>query len=208
MYSGERFNAYSHLVGVVLAVVGTILLLAKAGQSGDVYKIVSSAAYGTCLIVLYVGSTVYHSVRAPSAKFVLQKMDHCAIYLLIAGSYTPFTLVSLQGGWGWSLFGVSWALAVFGIVQELTISRRSEHRLISLITYVVMGWLVLVAVYPLVLSLPAWGLFWLVLGGVLYSGGVYWFVNDEKIKHGHGIWHMFVLAGSLAQFISIYCYVI
>ncbi|EGV36507.1 PAQR family membrane homeostasis protein TrhA [Neisseria weaveri] len=208
MYQGERFNAYSHLAGAVLAAAGTVFLLLKAVGTDNAYKVISAAAYGACLIVLYVGSTVYHSVRHTQAKGVLQKFDHCAIYLLIAGSYTPFTLVTLNGAWGWSLFGVSWGLAVFGIVQELTIGRKSERRLLSMILYVVMGWLVLVAVYPLVKMLPAWGLFWLVCGGLLYSAGIYWFVNDAKIKHGHGIWHIFVLLGSAAQFVSVYGYVI
>ena len=208
MYRGERFNAYTHLGGTLLAVTGTVLLLAKAADAQDAYKITSAAAYGACLIVLYLGSTVYHSVRRPSAKNMLQKLDHCAIYLLIAGSYTPFTLVTLRGAWGWSLFGVSWGLAAFGIAQELTIGRKSEKRLLSMILYVVMGWLVLVAVYPLLKTLPPWGVFWLVLGGLLYSAGIYWFVNDEKIRHGHGIWHILVLLGSLAQFICVYAYVI
>ncbi|MDO4696985.1 MAG: hemolysin III family protein [Neisseria sp.] len=207
MYVGEKFNAYSHLAGTVLAVAGLVLLLVKAAEDFDVYKVVSAAAYGSCLILLYAGSTVYHSISKPQAKAVLQKIDHCMIYLLIAGSYTPFALVTLRGAWGWSLFGVSWGLAIFGIVQELTIGLKSEKRLLSLVLYLLMGWLVLAAVYPLVRNLAAVGLFWLVLGGVLYSAGVYWFVNDEKIKHGHGIWHLFVLAGSLAQFICVYFYV-
>lgn len=208
MYQGERFNAYSHLVGALLAVVGTILLLIKAGLTDDVYKITSAAAYGTCLIVLYVGSTVYHSVYHTRAKFVLRKIDHCAIYLLIAGTYTPFSLVTLNGVWGWTLYGLSWGLAVLGMAQELTISRHSETRRLSMAIYVLMGWLVLIAIYPLLKALPFWGLFWLVFGGLLYSSGIYWFINDTKIKHGHGIWHLFVLAGSLAQFICVYFYVI
>ena len=130
------------------------------------------------------------------------------IYLLIAGSYTPFTLIPLKGGWGWSLFGVSWGLALFGIIQELTIGRKSEKRLLSMMIYVIMGWLILVAVSPLVRALPFAGLFWLTLGGILYSAGIYWFVNDAKIKHGHGIWHLFVLGGSIAQFLCIYFYVL
>lgn len=160
MYPGERFNAYSHLVGTVLAVVGMVLLMVKATQTQEIYKIISSAAYGISLIVLYAGSTLYHSVSHPGVKGILQKFDHCAIYLLIAGSYTPFTLVSLHGVWGWSLFGISWGLAIFGIVQELTIGRKSEKRLLSMILYVVMGWLVVVAIYPLIKTLPAAGLFW------------------------------------------------
>lgn len=208
MYAGERFNAYSHLIGVLLAVAGTVFLLIKAAASCDAYKIVAAAAYGSCLILLYAGSTLYHSIRRPQWKRWLQQADHCAIYLLIAGSYTPFTLVTLNGAWGWSLFGVSWGLALFGIVQELAIGHKSEKRLLSMVLYVVMGWLVLVAVYPLVNTLPPAGLAWLVAGGLSYSIGIYWFVNDEKIRHGHGIWHLFVLAGSLAQFICIYAYVI
>ncbi|STZ75500.1 PAQR family membrane homeostasis protein TrhA [Bergeriella denitrificans] len=207
MYHGERFNAYSHLIGALLAAVGLVLLVVKAADA-DPYKLAGAITYGVCLLLLYAGSTLYHSIPQPRAKAVLQKIDHCMIYLLIAGSYTPFTLVTLQGAWGWSLFGVSWGLALAGIVQELTIGLRSETRRLSMLIYVVMGWLILVALYPLALSLSAAGLFWLVLGGLLYSAGIYWFVNDTKIKHGHGIWHLFVLGGSLAQFVCIYFYVI
>ncbi|WP_066569955.1 hemolysin III family protein [Snodgrassella sp. CFCC 13594] len=205
MYRGERFNAYSHLIGAILAIVGTVLLLIQSAHSGNPYRIVSSAIYGASLIFLYVISTLYHSVRSTHAKGVLQKFDHCAIYILIAGSYTPFTLTTLNGGWGWSLFGVSWGLALFGIAQELTLGRKT--RILSMILYVVMGWLVLIAIYPLMQRMSLPGLFWLALGGVAYSIGIYWFVNDEKIPHGHGIWHIFVLIGSIAQFICVYAYV-
>ncbi len=208
MYQGERFNAYSHLVGALLALTGMVLLIVKAVEDFDPYKLASAITYGVCLLLLYLGSTLYHSIPQPRVKAVLQKVDHCMIYLLIAGSYTPFTLVTLKGDWGWSLFGVSWGLALFGIIQELTIGCKSEKRLLSLVIYVVMGWLILVAMYPLAKSLSAAGLFWLALGGVLYSAGIYWFVNDTKIKYGHGIWHLFVMAGSLAQFICIYFYVL
>ncbi|MCP1771873.1 hemolysin III [Neisseria perflava] len=207
MYQGERFNAYSHLVGALLAVAGMVLLIVKAVSQGDGYKLAAAITYGISLFLLYFGSTLYHSIPHTKAKAVLQKVDHCMIYLLIAGSYTPFTLVTLHGGWGWSLFGVSWGLALFGIIQELTIGLKSEKRILSLVIYVVMGWLILVAMYPLAKVLLGAGLFWLALGGVLYSAGIYWFVNDTKIKHGHGIWHLFVLGGSLAQFICIYFYV-
>lgn len=205
MYSGERFNAYSHLIGIALAITGTVLLLIQSAHSGSPHRIVSSAIYGASLIFLYTTSTLYHSTRSLRAKSILQKFDHCAIYILIAGSYTPFTLNTLNGGWGWSLFGISWGLALFGIIQELTLGRRT--RILSLILYVIMGWLIVVAIYPLIHRLSGAGLFWLVLGGIAYSVGIYWFVNDEKIRYGHGIWHLFVLAGSLAQFICIYFYV-
>lgn len=205
MYPGERFNAYSHLIGAALAITGTVLLIIQSAYSGNPYRIVSSAIYGASLIFLYVISTLYHSIRPERTKSILQKFDHCAIYILIAGSYTPFTLNTLNGGWGWSLFGVSWGLALFGIIQELTIGRKT--RILSMILYVIMGWLIIIAIYPLVHRLSNPGLFWLVLGGVAYSIGIYWFINDEKIRYGHGIWHLFVMAGSLAQFICIYFYV-
>jgi hemolysin III len=204
MYLGERFNGISHLIGTVLAIAGLAVLVTIAGLQHDPWKVVSFSLYGTTLVILYLISTLYHSVRG-RAKAVLQKCDHSAIYLLIAGSYTPFALVTLRGAWGWTLFGLSWGLALFGIVQELTLGRRT--RILSMILYVLMGWLVLVAIVPLVKALSTGGLIWLALGGVLYSVGIYWFINDEKIRHGHGIWHLFVLGGSLCQFLSVLLYV-
>ncbi|MDE1179545.1 hemolysin III family protein [Paraburkholderia sp.] len=205
MHVGERFNSITHLVGAVLSVVGLAVLVTMGALERDAYKVVSFAVYGAMLCVLYAISTLYHSVRSPRVKSILQKCDHSAIYLLIAGSYTPFTLVTLRGPWGWSLFGVSWGLAVLGIVQELTLGRRT--RSVSMVLYVLMGWLALVAVRPLVAALPAAGTAWLVAGGVIYSAGIYFFINDERIRHGHGIWHLFVLAGSLCQFVSVARYV-
>jgi len=204
MYPGERLNSSTHLIGTLLAVAGLVVLVVMASLQADPWKIVSFSLYGATLVLLYGVSTLYHSVRG-RAKAWLQKCDHSAIYLLIAGSYTPFALVTLRGPWGWSLFGVSWGLAVFGIVQELTLGRRT--RVLSMLLYVVMGWLVLVAAQPLVAALPLGGLIWLGLGGVCYSVGIYWFIHDEKIRHGHGIWHLFVLAGSVCQFISVAAYV-
>ncbi|MBC8737787.1 hemolysin III family protein [Paraburkholderia sp. UCT31] len=202
---GERLNSITHLVGAVLSVVGLATLVTMGTLAGDAYKVVSFAVYGAMLFVLYAISTLYHGVSHPRLKAVLQKCDHSAIYLLIAGSYTPFTLVTLRGPWGWSLFGVSWGLAALGIVQELTLGRRT--RSVSMVLYVLMGWLALVAVHPLVQALPAAGTAWLVAGGVIYSAGIYFFINDERIRHGHGIWHLFVLAGSLCQFVSVARYV-
>ena len=148
MYHGERFNAYSHLIGALLAILATVLLVIKAVGQGEL-AVVAASVYGGALIFLYVVSTLYHSVRPKLAKAVLQKFDHCAIYLLIAGSYTPFTLVTLNGPWGWSLFGVSWGLCLLGIVQEVTIGLRSPSRWLSMVIYVLMGWLVVVAIAPL-----------------------------------------------------------
>jgi hemolysin III len=203
--TGERLNCITHLVGALLSAVGLAALVTLGALDGDAYKMVSFSVYGAMLFVLYAISTLYHSVRAPRAKSVLQKCDHSAIYLMIAGSYTPFTLVTLRGPWGWSLFGVIWGLAALGIMQELTLGRRT--RSVSMVLYVLMGWLGLVAIEPLVDALPAAGTAWLVAGGLIYSAGIYFFINDERIRHGHGIWHLFVLAGSLCQFVSVAGYV-
>jgi hemolysin III len=205
MHFGERFNSITHLVGAVLSVAGLATLVTMGALDGDAYKVVSFAIYGAMLLVLYAISTLYHWVRNPRIKSVLQKCDHSAIYLLIAGSYTPFTLVTLRGPWGWSLFGVSWGLAALGIVQELTLGRRT--RSVSMVLYVLMGWLALVAIHPLVTALPPAGTAWLVAGGLIYSAGIYFFINDERIRHGHGIWHLFVLGGSLCQFVTVARYV-
>lgn len=206
MYHGERFNSWSHLLGALFAVAATVLLLIRAVYHGDAYHVVAAAVYGASMIALYSASTLYHSVRSPRAKRVLKKIDHCSIYLLIAGSYTPYTLVTVRGAWGWSIFGVCWGLALLGIIQEFIFGKG--NRVLSLVLYLAMGWLVLIAIKPTIDALPTPGLIWLAIGGVLYTAGVYWYVNDEKIAHGHGIWHLFVLAGSIAQFISIYGWVI
>jgi hemolysin III len=206
MYRGERFNSWSHLAGAAVALAGAVMLIVMAALRQDAWKIVSACIYGLTLLVLYVFSTLYHSIRHQRAKAVLQKFDHCAIYLLIAGTYTPFALVTLRGAWGWTLFGLAWGLAVIGIVQELV--WPTPKRTLSLIIYVVMGWLVLIAIKPLIATLPSAGLAWLATGGLLYTGGVYFFLKDEQVPHYHGVWHLFVLAGSLCQYISILFYVV
>lgn len=172
MYHGERFNGFNHLAGAILAAAGMAVLVTSSALHHDAWKVVSSVVYGTTLVLLYTISTLYHSLRGP-AKGVLQRLDHCAIYLLIAGSYTPFALVTLRGPWGWTLFGVNWALAAVGIAQELWIGRRT--RVLSLVIYVVMGWLVLIAMGPLMAALPAPGLWWVVAGGAFYTAGVGFF---------------------------------
>ncbi len=204
MYYGEKFNAWSHLVGAVLAAVGAIWLLVMASLHGDVWKVVSMAIYGVCLVTLYSVSTVYHSVKGRS-KSIMQKVDHFSIYLMIAGSYTPFCLVTLRGAWGWTLFGIVWGLALIGILQE--IKPRSEARIMSIVIYAVMGWIVLVAVKPLLAALGVSGFIWLAGGGVLYTVGILFFAYDQ-IRHFHGIWHLFVIAGSLMHFVAICFYVL
>jgi hemolysin III len=176
-----------------------------ASLHGDVWKIVSMAIYGVTLVTLYSASTVYHSVRG-RAKVIMQKVDHFSIYLLIAGSYTPFCLVTLRGAWGWTLFGIVWGLAIIGILQE--IKPRSEARIMSIVIYAVMGWIVLVAVKPLLAALGTAGFAWLASGGVLYTVGIIFFALDHRLRHAHGIWHLFVIAGSLLHFVAICFYVL
>ncbi|MDP3845184.1 MAG: hemolysin III family protein [Pseudomonas sp.] len=205
MYHGERFNAWTHLIGTVMAVAGAGWLLLLASLSGDRWKIISVAIYGVSLIVLYSASTTYHSVRGRT-KVLMQKLDHLSIYLLIAGSYTPFCLVTLRGPWGWSLLATVWSLALIGMLQE--IKPRSEARVMSLIIYAVMGWIVLVAVKPLIAVLGTEGFSWLAAGGVFYTVGIIFFANDSRFRHWHGIWHLFVMAGSLLHFITIWRFVL
>ncbi len=205
MYHGEKFNAWTHLVGAVLAFIGAVWLMVIASFTGDIWKVVSVGVYGVALVLLYSASTVYHSVRG-RAKAIMQKVDHFSIYLLIAGSYTPFCLVTLRGPWGWTLFGIVWGLAVIGILQE--IKPRSEARVMSIVIYAVMGWIVLVAVKPLIAALGTAGFTWLALGGVLYTVGIIFFAYDTRFRHWHGIWHLFVIAGSLLHFVAITWYVL
>ena len=205
MYHGEKFNAWTHLIGALAAAVGAVWLLVLASFTGDAWKIVSVAIYGVTLVLLYSISTVYHSVRGP-AKRLMQKLDHLSIYLLIAGSYTPFCLITLRGAWGWTLFGIVWGLAVIGMLQE--IKPRSEARVLSLIIYALMGWIVLIAVNPLIAALGMTGFKWLAAGGVLYTVGIIFFAYDSRFRHWHGIWHLFVMAGSLLHFVAILFFVI
>ncbi|BAP78928.1 hemolysin III [Pseudomonas sp. MT-1] len=205
MYHGEKFNAWTHLTGGVLALIGTVWLLILAAMDGDLMKIVSVAIYGFTLVLLYSTSTLYHSVRG-RAKAVMQKLDHLSIYLLIAGSYTPFCLITLRGSWGWWLFGIVWSLAVIGMLQET--KPRSEARVLSIVIYAVMGWIVLVAVKPLLAALGTAGFSWLVAGGVLYTVGIVFFAYDQRFRHWHGIWHLFVIGGSLLHFVAILRYVV
>ena len=205
MYHGERFNGISHLLGFALAIAGLSSLVTLAIVQRDAWKVTAFGIYGSTLVLLYGFSTLYHSVRQRRAKAILQKIDHNAIYLLIAGSYTPIALVTLRGPWGWTLLGLSWGLALLGIVQEITLGLRTRR--LSMLLYVLMGWLVVIAVVPLVRAMPAGGLAWLVLGGVVYSLGIYFYVHGERRRHYHGIWHLFVLGGSVCHFMCMLLYV-
>lgn len=204
MYQGERFNAWTHLVGAILSTMGAVWMFALA-RDGEPLRLVSVAVYGGALTLLYTVSTTYHSVRG-RAKAILRKLDHLSIYLLIAGSYTPFCLVTLRGVWGWSLFGVVWSLAVIGMLQE--IKPRSEARVLSVVIYAVMGWIVLVAVEPLLAGLGIAGFSWLVAGGLFYTVGILFYAFDERFRHWHGIWHLFVVSGSAMHFVAVRYYVL
>lgn len=203
MYYGERFNSISHIVGAVLAASSGVLLIVVATRGGDPWKIASFSVYAATLLTLYVTSSLYHSVRG-AAKDVLHKLDHCAIYLLIAGTYTPFTMVTLRGIMGWWMLGVVWALALLGSVQEIWYAKGT--RVLSLVIYVMMGWLALIAVKPLLAALGIAGFAWLAAGGLFYTVGIAFYATDHKVRHGHGIWHLFVLCGSACHYIAVFFY--
>ena len=204
MVRGERFNGLSHLAATLLAATGVSLLLALSARAMDAWQVTGIAIYGATLLFLFGVSTLYHSTRG-RAKAVLRKLDHCAIYLLIAGTYTPFALVTLRGAWGWSLLGVAWGLAALGIAQEFFFGKGA--RIVSLAIYFAMGWMGLAALQPLAAGLGPAGLAWLLAGGTLYSGGIVFYALDERMRHFHGVWHLFVLAGSAAHFVAIAAYV-
>ncbi len=200
MYKGERFNSISHLVGASLALIGAAVLVTFAAMGGDSSKIVSYSVYGITLFLLYLISTLYHSFRG-RAKRVFRVLDHQAIYLLIAGTYTPFIVVALEGAHAWLMFGGIWGLAVFGIILDAI--QREGVRIVPLIIYVVMGWLCVFSLDPIAAALPPEGFSWLVAGGVFYTSGIVFFVLDHWYPWCHGIWHLFVVAGSVSHFFSI-----
>jgi hemolysin III len=205
MYYGEKFNAVSHLVGAVLALAGAIVLIVLAALAGDPWKVVSVSIYGATLILLYLSSTLYHSLRG-RAKIIMRELDHHSIYLLIAGTYTPFCLVTLRGVWGWSFLGTMWGLALVGCLQELWL--KNGARKLSMVIYIVMGWVAVAAVMPLLQALGTAGFIWLIGGGLFYSIGIVFYILDARLTHAHGIWHLFVIAGSAAHYLAILFYVL
>ena len=205
MYKGEKLNSITHLVGATAALAGlAILVFFAVRQGSDAIKLVSLTVYGISLFLLYLFSVLYHSCRG-KWKIFFQKLDHVAIYLLIAGTYTPFMLISLEGIWGKWLFGIIWSLAIVGILLDVLPKRR--HRILAIVVYVLMGWLCLLAIKPLLSALSTGGFIWLLAGGLFYTGGIIFYVLDH-IKHFHGIWHLFVLAGSVCHYLAILLYVL
>ena len=203
MYAGERFNSISHLVGAVAALAGAVVLVVYASMQGNPWKIVSFSIYGTTLFMLYLFSVLYHSLRG-EAKGIFRRLDHLAIYLLIAGTYTPFTLVTLNGVWGWWIFGTVWGLALIGMLLEFVPQKR---RILPVIIYLVMGWICLIALKPLLQALPMVGFWGLLAGGLFYTVGIIFYALDKKLQHAHGIWHLFVLAGSVSHYFTVLLYV-
>jgi hemolysin III len=201
----ETVNAVTHGVGTVLAVLALVKLVALSAPLGDRTRVVTASLFGACLVLTYLASTLCHALPAGRWKYRALILDHASIYLLIAGTYTPVLLVTLHGRWGWTLFAIVWTAAVVGVVLKLFFVER--FRLLSTIMYVAMGWMALVAAGPLVAALPRDGWFWLLAGGVFYTGGVAFFLW-ERLPFNHAIWHLFVIVGSVCHFLLIFWYVL
>ncbi len=199
----ELANAVSHGTGFVAAVVATPFLLAAAARNGGLADLVGAAVFVATVMLAYLASTLYHAVPWPRVKSVLRAVDHSAIFLLIAGTYTPFTLGVLRGGWGWTLFGLVWTLALFGVVMKAFGGVRLPK--LSMGIYLGMGWLIVVAIVPLAERMPPAGLAWLVAGGLAYTGGVAFYALD-RFRYCHFIWHLFVLAGTACHFVAVMGY--
>lgn len=201
----EKLNIISHGIGLVLSVVALVLLLVKSSVYGNVWHITSFSIYGASLIVLYAASTFYHASKSPKLRHRLNILDHASIYILIAGTYTPFTLVVLNGWVGWTIFGITWGLALAGVILKLFFTGRFDK--ISTIAYVLMGWVIVFAIKPLIENLSNEGLWWLLSGGIFYTIGAVLF-SIPKIKYNHAIFHIFVLVGSFSHFMAVYFYVL
>ncbi len=201
----EWANSLTHGLGAMLSIAGLVVMVVLSTVHGDAWHIVSTAIFGATLIMLYSASTLYHAIQNPRLRNIMQRLDHIAILYLIAGTYTPFTLVTLHGPWGWSLFGVIWGLTLFGTVVHLTQLRRFHGLMVAL--YLIMGWSVVVAMKPLLEALPTAGLWLLIAGGLSYTLGVVFYVR-KSLPFNHAIWHLFVLAGSVLHFFSVVYFVI
>lgn len=197
----EIANSVTHGTGLLVSLAALPVLVLAAAAHGDPLQVVSGIIFGTTLVVLYFTSTLYHALPLGRAKRVLRVLDHSAIYLLIAGTYTPFMLGPLRGPWGWTLLVVIWALALLGIVAKWTLSFRFPA--LSTVFYVAMGWLVVIALRPLVAHVSSVGLAWLLGGGLCYTGGVVFYATDGRLRYGHALWHLFVLGGSVCHFAAV-----
>ena len=201
----EIASALTHGFGAAAALAGGAVLITLAAMRGDGWQLGAAIVFGVSLLLLYLASTLYHAIRHPVAKGRLKVFDHCAIYLLIAGTYTPFTLIGLRGPWGWSLFAAIWTLALAGVVFKLFYTGR--FRRLSTLVYVAMGWLVLVAIKPVMATLDGWTFGWLVAGGVFYTLGTF-FYHRESLPYSHAIWHLFCIAGSVCHYVAVMAQVV
>jgi hemolysin III len=201
----EKINIFSHAIGLILSIIALALLVTRASLYGDAWHVISFSIFGASLIILYSASTVYHSSKKPETRSRLRIVDHASIYVLIAGTYTPFTLVTLNGSIGWLIFGISWGMALTGITLKLFFTGR--YKLLSTLMYILMGWLIIFAIKPLINNLSSEGLFWLVTGGLAYTIGAILY-GIKKIRFNHAIFHVFVLLGSFCHFIAVYFYVL
>jgi len=201
----EVAHALTHGVGAIAAIVGLVFMLIWAVSYGDTFHIVSASIYGASLILLYLASTLYHAFPWPRVKAFFQQMDHAAIYVLIAGTYTPFALVNLRGAWGWTLLAVVWSIALIGVIMEVAMKERKKW--LSLSLYLGMGWMALIMVKPMLETVDAGGLWLLLAGGLAYTFGVIFYVW-KSLRFHHAIWHVFVLAGSVLHFFSVFYFVL
>ncbi len=200
----EIANSISHGIGLVAALVGTPFLIMHAARHGDAGFSVGTSLFCATMILLYLASTLYHALPVGKAKRVFRVIEHSAIFLLIAGTYTPFTLGVLRGAWGWTLFGVVWGLAVVGVA--LKAFDKASHPILSTGLYLLMGWVVVIAVDPLITRVPSAGLLWLLAGGLSYTAGVAFFVTDSRLRYGHLIWHLFVIVGTACHYFAVLLY--
>lgn len=201
----EILNAVTHGIGAALALAGLVVLITAAWINGGTWHVVSFVIYGVSLVLLYLASTLYHSFRNIKVKHVFKIIDHAAIYLLIAGTYTPFALVALHGVVGWTIFSVIWGLALTGIVLKIFFVKR--FKVLSTVCYILMGWAAVVMIKPLLATLAVEGLYWLIAGGVLYTVGAVFYLA-RRLPFNHAIWHLFVMAGSAAHFLAVFKYIL
>ena len=200
----EIANSISHGIGLVATLGGTPFLIMHAARYGDAGFFVGTSLFSATIILLYLASTLYHALPMGKAKRVFRVIEHSAIFLLIAGTYTPFTLGVLSGAWGWTLFGVVWSLAAIGVA--LKVFNKASHPIVSTGLYLLMGWLIVIAVDPLFAKVPTSGLLWLIAGGLSYTAGVAFFATDSRLRYGHLIWHLFVIAGTVCHFFAVLWY--
>ena len=202
----ELANSLTHGFGFLLSVAGLISLVALTSVHGTIWHVVGCTVFGVSLVTLYLASTLYHSIASPRLKRFMRNLDHISIYLLIAGTYTPFTLIALGGAWGWTLFGLVWGLALLGILLKFISWHRHEKW--SLGVYLTMGWVGIIAVKPMIELVPTGAVLLLLAGGIVYTAGTFFYTKDSAIPYAHAVWHLFVIAGSALHFLAVICYLV